>query len=60
MDTERFEPEGPWKAFDGRRPPHARSDKRPARCDIHNLARAGTSHGVHAGLDEEGHMGIRT
>ena len=60
MDTERFEPAGPWHAFDGRRPPHARPDKRPARCEIHNLARANAQHRMHADLDEESHVGQRT
>ena len=27
---------------------------------LHNLSRADTQHGVHAGLDEEGEMGIGT
>jgi hypothetical protein len=60
MDTERFAPAGPWQAFDGSRPPHARPDKRPAWCDIHKLACADAEHGVHASLDEAGQMGIRT
>jgi hypothetical protein len=60
MDTERCEPAGPWHAFDGSRPPHARPDKRPARCDIHHRACADAEHGVHASLDEEGQMGRRT
>jgi len=60
MDTERFEPAGPWQACDGSRPPHARPDKRPARGAIHQLACADAAHGVHASLDEEGQMGRRT
>jgi hypothetical protein len=60
MDAERFEPAGPWHAFDGRRPPHARPDKGPTWREIHNLARADAEHGVHASLDEEGEMRIGT
>jgi hypothetical protein len=60
MDPEGFEPAGPWHACDSGRPPHARPDKRPARGEIHHLARADAEHGVHAGLDEQGHMGVRT
>jgi hypothetical protein len=51
---------GPWHAFDGRRPPHTRPDQGPTRCAIHHLARADASHGVHAGLDEEGEMRVGT
>ena len=57
MDAERFEPAGPWDAFDRRRPPHTRPDKGPTRGDIHHLARTHAQHGMHAGLDEEGEMG---
>jgi hypothetical protein len=60
MDTERFEPAGPWHAFDGRRPPYARPDKGPPRGELHTLARADAPPGVHAGRDEKGHMGVRT
>jgi hypothetical protein len=60
MDAKRFEPAGPWDAFDRRRPPHTRPDKGPTRCEIHNLSRTNAQHGVHAGLDEEGEMGIGT
>jgi len=60
MATERCEPAGPWHAFDGSRPPHARPDTRPARGAIHHLACADAEHGVHARLDEEGQRGIRT
>lgn len=60
MDAERFEPAGPWNTFDGRRPPHTWPDKGPPRCEIHHLARADASHGVHAGLDEESEMGVGT
>ena len=56
MDAERFEPAGPWDAFDRRRPPHTRPDERPAQCNIHHLARADAEHGMHAGVDEEGQM----
>jgi hypothetical protein len=35
-------------------------DKRPARREIHDLSRADAQHGVHAGLDEEGKMGVGT
>jgi hypothetical protein len=60
MDAERCEPAGPWHAFDGRRPPHARPDQGPARCESHHLARADAEHGVHASLDEEGEMRLGT
>jgi hypothetical protein len=60
MDTEGFEPAAPWHAFDRRRPPHARPDKRPTRVELHNLARAAAQHGVHAGLDKEDEMGVGT
>jgi hypothetical protein len=59
-DAEGFGPPGPWDAFDSRRPPHARQDKRPAGREVDNLARAHAQHGVHAGLDEEGEMGVGT
>jgi hypothetical protein len=36
-------------AFDGRRPPPARPDKGPTRCEIHHLAGAEAEPGVHAG-----------
>jgi hypothetical protein len=54
------EPAGAGHAFDGRRPPHTRPDKRPARGEIHALSRADAEHGVHASLDEEGEMGVGT
>ena len=57
MDAECCEPAGPRNAFDGRRPPYTRPDKRSARCEIDNLARADAEHGMHAGLDEKGEMG---
>ena len=60
MDTERFEPAGSWHAFDGRRPPYTRPDKGPTGCEIHDPSGADAQHGVHASLDEEGEMGIRT
>jgi para-nitrobenzyl esterase len=60
MDAKRFEPAGPWHAFDGRRPPHTRPDKGPTWGEIHNLAGADAEHGVHAGLDEEGAMSVGT
>jgi hypothetical protein len=60
MDAERFEPAGSSNAFDIRRPPHTRPGKRPARCEIHDLLRADASHGMHAGLDEEGKMVVGT
>jgi hypothetical protein len=60
MDAKRFEPAGPWRACDGRCPPHTRPDKGPTGGEIHNLACADAEHGVHAGLDEEGKMRIGT
>ena len=60
MDAERFEPAGPWHAFDGRCPPHARLDKGPPRREVHDLSRADAQHGMHASLDEEGEMGVGT
>jgi hypothetical protein len=60
IDAEGFEPAGSGDAFDGSRPPHARPDKRPARGEIHARSRADAAHGLHAGLDEEGDMGVGT
>jgi hypothetical protein len=60
IDAEGFEPAGPGDAFDGSRPPHARPDTWPARGDIHDRSRADAEHGMHAGLDEEGEMGVGT
>jgi hypothetical protein len=60
LDTKGFKPTGPWDAFDGRRPPYTRLDKRPARGEIDDLSCADAEHGVHAGLDEQGYMGVRT
>ena len=58
VETQGFEPSGPWEAFDGRRPPHTRQDKRPTWGEIHQLSRADAEHGVHARLHEQGQMGI--
>jgi hypothetical protein len=60
MDAERFEPARSWKPFDSRRSPHTWPDKGPTRCEIDDLSRTDAQHRMHAGLDEEGHMGIRT
>jgi hypothetical protein len=60
IDAEGFAPAGSWNAFDGRRPPHTRRDKRPARREIHDLSRDDAQHGMDAGLDEEGEMGVGT
>lgn len=60
MDAARFEPAGPWHAFDGRRAPHTRPDTGPTWGEIHHLACADAEHGVHAGVDEAGEMGIGT
>jgi hypothetical protein len=60
LDPEGFTPTRPWDGFDGRRPPDTRLDKRPAWGEIDDLSRADAQHGVHAGLDEEGEMSVRT
>jgi hypothetical protein len=60
VDTEGFEPPGPWDAFDGRRPPDTRRDKGSTRREIHDLSGTNTQHRMHAGLDELGEMGIGT
>jgi hypothetical protein len=60
MDAERCEPARAWHAFDRWHPPHARPDKRSTWDEIDHLARADAAHGVHAGVDEEGKMGVRT
>jgi hypothetical protein len=60
MDAERCEPSGSWEAFDGRRPPHTRPDKRPTGREVHDLSAADAQHGGHAGLHEEGEMGVGT
>jgi hypothetical protein len=60
MDAERCEPAGSWKPFDGRRPPHTRPDQGPTRREIDHLACTDAPPRLHAGLNEEGHMGIRT
>jgi hypothetical protein len=58
VEAERCAPAGPWEAFDRRCPPHPRPDQGPAEGDIHDLARADAEHRRHAGLDEEGEMGL--
>jgi hypothetical protein len=60
INAERFEPARPWHACDGSRPPHARSDQGPIRREIDTLACPAAQHGMHAGLDEEGEMGVGT
>jgi hypothetical protein len=60
MDASRFEPAGSWHAFDGRRPPHTWSDKGPPGREIDTLSRTDAQHRMHASLDKEGQMGIRT
>jgi hypothetical protein len=60
LDAERGEPACAWHACDSRRPPHTRPDKRPTWGEIHHLARADAPHRVHAGMDEEGEMRVRT
>jgi hypothetical protein len=58
--ADRCAPAGPWNAFDRRRPPDPRHHKGPTRREIHQLSRAHAQHGMHAGLGEEGEVGIRT
>ena len=60
MDAEGVAPAGPGHACDGRRPPHARPDKRPTRRDIHDLSRPHAQDGVHASRHEEGQVGVGT
>jgi hypothetical protein len=60
LDAESVEPPGPWHAVDGRRPPHTRRDKGPTGREVHELPRADAEHGVHAGLDEGGQVGVGT
>ena len=60
MDAKRCKPAGPWHAFVSRRPPHTRPDKGPTWGEIHHRACTHAEHGVHAGLDEAGEMGIGT
>jgi hypothetical protein len=60
MDTERGEPARAWEAFDCRCAPHTRQDKGPTRRAIHHLSRADAQHGMSAGLDEEGELGVGT
>jgi hypothetical protein len=58
MEAERFEPAGPWHAFDGWRPPHTRHDKGPPWRAIYDLSRPNAQHGVYASLHEEREMSI--
>jgi hypothetical protein len=60
MEAKRFELAGAGYTCDGRRPPYTWPDKRAARGELHDLARADAEHGMHARLDEEGEMGIGT
>jgi hypothetical protein len=60
MDTERFQPAGPWYAFDRWYPPDTRLHKGPTRGEIDDLARADAHHGVHTSLHEQGKMGVGT
>ena len=60
MGTQRGEPTRAWHAFDRWRPPHTGLDKRPTGREVHHLARTDAPHGVHASLDKESPMGIRT
>lgn len=39
MDAERVEPAGAWNTFDGKRPPHTRSDQGPTGREVHDRAR---------------------
>jgi hypothetical protein len=41
-------------------PSYTRLDKGPTGREVHNLPRADAQHGMHASLDEEGQMGVRT
>ena len=60
MDAQRCEPARAWDAFDRRDAPHTGHNKGPTGREIHHLWRADAPHGVQAGLNEEGHMGIGT
>jgi hypothetical protein len=52
------EPPGAGPPFDGRGAPDIRRDKRSPGRDIHHRSCADAEHGVHAGLDEQGEMGV--
>jgi hypothetical protein len=58
MDAEGFEPAGTWDAFDGWCAPHPRPDQGPTWRTIPDLSCPHAQDGLHAGLHEQGGMGV--